>query len=457
MKLFIFLFFLIFPFQTYGQTEERQKTFNAEYATLDNGMQVVVIPNHRVPVVTHMVWYKAGASDEPAGKSGIAHFLEHLMFKGTNTYKPGEFSRIIKGLGGNDNAFTSQNYTAYFQSIASGHLETVMEMEADRMRGLSPPKEEVASERLVVLEERRQRTDNDPKAHFYEQISHTLFANHAYGIPVIGWLHEIKDLNWEDAKAFYDLWYAPNNAILVVSGDITMDQLLPIAKRIYGPIAPREIKKKITTSVPPLPSNYHLVLEHPLIHQPNLSIVFLAPSFIKNKKAALALHVLEEAISGTPTTRLYKSLVVEQKIATSVAFRYQDYMLGDTPIWIKGTPAENISLEELEKAIFKELKKLQEHGVTEQEVSEAKKRLIDSAVFERDSLSGPAMIFGHSLVNGATIDDVEYWTYDIEAVTLEDINNVINQYLNPEQMENRPYITGYLLPEKDKNKEQINE
>jgi zinc protease len=210
--------------------ETRKKVFNAEHFTLQNGMQVVVIPNHRVPVITHMVWYRVGAADDPVGKSGIAHFLEHLMFKGTDTLAPGEFSKIIRGLGGNDNAFTSQDYTAYFQSISVDHLEKVMTMEASRMRGMNVPAAEVESERQVIIEERRERIENDPRAWLGEQMRYALYPNHPYGTPNIGWQSEMASLTWDDAKGVYDTWYAPNNAILVIAGDVTMEQVKPLAE-----------------------------------------------------------------------------------------------------------------------------------------------------------------------------------------------------------------------------------
>ncbi|MBU0859845.1 MAG: insulinase family protein, partial [Alphaproteobacteria bacterium] len=224
--------------------DTRTRVFNAESFTLANGMTVVVIPNHRVPVITHMVWYRVGAADEPVGKSGIAHFLEHLMFKGTDTMKPGEFSKVIRGLGGNDNAFTSQDYTAYFQSISVEHLEKVMTMEASRMRGLNPPLAEVDSERQVILEERRQRIENDPRAYMAEQMRYALFPNHPYGTPNIGWASEMAELSWDDAKAMYDTWYAPNNAILVVAGDVKMETFKPLAEKIYGGLVPEDVPER---------------------------------------------------------------------------------------------------------------------------------------------------------------------------------------------------------------------
>lgn len=425
----------------------KEKIFNAESFMLDNGMKVVVIPNHRAPVVTHMVWHKVGAADEATGKSGIAHFLEHLLFKGSENVPPGEFSRRVRALGGNDNAFTSQDYTAYYQSIATEHLETVMTMEADRMRGLAPPLEEVESERLVILEERRQRTENNPQNHFAEQMQYALFANHPYGTPVIGWLHEMETLDWNAAKTFYDRWYAPNNALLIVSGDITAKELRPLAEKIYGPVEKRDVPERQRTSVPPFPGKIRMVLNDPSIHQPSLNILFRVPSFNTDKETSLALQVLQEIMSGSATTRLYKSLVVDQKLATGASLSYRDTALNETQLWLSARPAENVSLETLEEAVLQELRALIRDGVTNDELAEAKTRMQDAAAFARDSLSGPAMIFGTNLITGATVEDIEYWPYQIEKVTAEQVQNAAARYINPDNMDKRPYVTGYLLPE----------
>ena len=203
---------------------------------LDNGMDIVVLEDHRAPVVVHMVWYRVGAADEPPGKSGIAHFLEHLLFKGTDDLEAGELSAIVARNGGSDNAVTSWDYTAYFQRIAADRLELMMEMEADRMRDLRMTPQDVATERQVVLEERGQRVDSEPNALFREQRNAAQYLNHPYGIPVIGWRHEMEQLNRDDAFSFYRRYYAPNNAILVVAGDVLPDDVLALAKKYYGPL-----------------------------------------------------------------------------------------------------------------------------------------------------------------------------------------------------------------------------
>lgn len=436
------------PFPSGAQNAPSGKVYNAESFTLKNGMEVVVIPNHRAPVVTHMIWYKVGAADEPRGLSGMAHYLEHLLFKGTPTLPPGEYSRRIRALGGDDNAFTANDYTAFFESIAVDHLETVMKMQADRMMNTNPPPADFTAEQKVVLEERRQRTENDPKGFFAEQLKALLFINHPYGIPVIGWEHEVGTLAWAEIESFYKQHYGPNNAILVVSGDITAEQIKPLAEKYYGPLAPIAPIDRTWTKVPPMIAQPQLTLHHPDIRQPLFMRIYRAPSLPQDRAEGHALSLLTEILNGGAATRLYKSIVVEQKLATSIGFDYDGIKISDGAIWISAAPADNVSLETLEAAIDEELRKLIRDGVSDQELAEAKIRMQDSAAFARDSLSGPAMTVGQVLAVGLTLDDAEYWPRNIESVTRDQVQAVARTYLDPDHIGQRPYISGYLLPEK---------
>ncbi len=429
-----------------------QKVFNAKTRKLDNGLQIVVVENHRAPVITHMIWYRVGAADEVAGQSGIAHFLEHLLFKGQKheqlgTLGPGEFSKIIRSLGGEDNAFTSQDYTAYFQSIASQHLETVMTMEAGRMRGLDVPSEDVASENKVIQEERRQRTENNPGALLDEQMREMLYANHPYGIPVIGWLHEIQALTRDQIFAFYNQYYAPNNAILIVSGDIKAEKVYEIAERTYGILKPETIPPRQYTSSPPFKASPSITMKDETVRQPEFKKIFRVPSFRQNKEKSLALQVLEEIMGGGPSSRLYKSLVIEQKLATSASFSYRANNWSDSTLYITATPAADQSLLKVQAAIDAELRKLVKDGITDEELSDAIKRMQAAAIYARDSLSGPAMVIGYNLITGSTLDDIEYWPRDIGAVTKEQILSVAKTYLDPDNPYEFPPVTGYLVPE----------
>lgn len=438
--------FMAFPLTT------RAAVFNAEHFTLNNGMEVVVIPNHRAPVVTHMVWYKVGASDEPQGLSGMAHYFEHLMFKGTKKLEPGEFSRIVRNLGGRDNAFTGQDYTAYFEIISVDNLEKMMEMEADRMANLDVPTDHFSSEKNVVLEERRQRTENDPRGLFYEQMKSALFVNHPYGTPVIGWMDEIEKYEWPDVKVFYDSWYAPNNAILVISGDVTAEQVRPLAEKTYGKIKPKTLPNRPRPKVPPADAETVMTLHHQTIHQPVLSEVLIVPAAKDDKNTDLSLQVLQEILSGGSTTRLYKSLVVEKKKAISADMSYQGDALDYGTIWLTGQPAKDVSLEELQFLIHTEIQDVIDNGVTEAEVSEAIQRLQDSAIFARDSLEGPAMTVGLAMTIGKGLKDIENWPDDIGKITATDIQNAAKKYLNPNAPWHRQPITGFLLPEENDQK-----
>ncbi len=397
--------------------------FNPETFTLKNGMRVIVVQNHRVPVVTHMVWYGVGSADEGPGESGIAHFLEHLMFKGTQKRAPGEFSKILARNGGRENAFTSSDYTAYFQTIAVSRLELVMEMEADRMTNLVLTEKGIGTEKAVVLEERRSRTDNNPGGILREQVNAALFLNHPYRRPVIGWAHEIEALNLEGVMAFYKKWYAPENAILVVAGDITAEKLKPLAEKYYGRIPVGPATRRSRPTEPPQKAMRRVVLRDGRVRQPAWGRVFLAPSYLTGEtRHAYALEVLAEIFGGGATSRLYRSLVVDRKLAISAGAYYGPDERGPGRFVLHASPQPEVSMETLEKNIEAELARLLTGGVTEREVTRAKARMQAQAVYARDSLQGGARVLGAALAIGMTVDDVEEWPDRIGAVTVEAVN-----------------------------------
>src|SRR5215207_1184679 len=286
---------------------------------LDNGLDVVVIPDRRTPVVTHMVWYRNGSADDPLGQSGIAHFLEHLMFKGTERHPAGEFSKVVSGLGGQENAFTSYDYTAYFQRVAREHLEAMMAFEADRMTGLAIDEAVVAPEREVVLEERRMRVETDPAAQLSEAMAASLFVHHPYGIPIIGWMHEIEGLNREHALGYYRRFYTPENAILVVAGDVTGDEVRRLADATYGQVAPRgERPIRFRPREPEPVAARHVTVADPKVEQPTMQRLYLVPSCrTASQRDCYALELLAEVIGGGPTSYLYRKLVMERGIAVN--------------------------------------------------------------------------------------------------------------------------------------------
>ena len=413
------------------------KDFSAETFTLKNGLQVVVIPNHRAPVVTHMIWYKFGAADEHPGKSGIAHFLEHLMFKGTTHVPEGQFSLIVKKLGGNDNAFTTHDYTAFYQDIAVEHLPRVMEMEADRMQNLTLENEQVASERQVIIEERRQRIDNQPQAKFQEQLMSALFVNNPYSTPVIGWLNEMEGLTREDAMTTYKAWYAPNNAVLVVSGDITAEELKPLAEKFYGDLPVAEIPERNRPLPAPLVAETQVTYKDPRVGMPLVTRTYRAP------RGSDALELLTEIFGGSTTSRLYKGLVIDQKLAIAAGADYEPISLNDTSFSVYANPAPGVSLQQLKTALDMEVKKIVDNGITPEELKSAQKRTTAARTYYLDSLQGPAIIFGRALTSGFDIGYLENWSDRIGKLTVADVNKATRELFAPENIP----IIGFLLPQ----------
>jgi zinc protease len=424
------------------------QVFDPTSFELDNGLQIVVIENHRAPVVTHMVWYRAGAADEPAGKSGIAHYFEHLMFKGTKTRAPGEFSQIVAGLGGRENAFTSQDYTGYFQTVAPRHLETMMELEADRMTGLVLTDDIIEPERKVVLEERRSRTENNPSSLLSEQVAAATYLNHPYRLPVIGWAHEIEALSRADLETFYQTWYRPNNAILVVSGDVDPQEVLRLARKHYGPVAAGEVPARIRPTEPPQRAPREVVMRDDRVEQPSWSRRYLAPSYTAGEtEHAYALEVLAEIIGGGTTARIYKSIVVEASLAASAGAWYSPGSLDLTTFGFWFSPRPGVEISDIETAIDAQIAMILTGGVSADELTRAQRRLIDSAIFARDSVAGPARIFGAALASGQSAKDVEAWPGRIHSVTVEQINAAAKAVFNVNRS-----TTGILLPAKQENK-----
>ncbi|HEX6144346.1 MAG TPA: pitrilysin family protein [Geminicoccaceae bacterium] len=416
--------------------------FDPETFTLDNGMQVVVVTNRRAPVVSHHVWYKVGSADSPLGKSGLPHFLEHLMFKGTDTLEPGEFSRTVARNGGNENAFTGPDYTGYFQTIARDRLETVMQMEADRMVNLRLTEPEVLLERDVILEERSQRVDNDPGAKLSESLNASQYLHHPYRLPTIGWRHEIASYTMADALAFYEDWYAPNNAVLIVAGDIDAAELRPLAEKYYGSIPPRDVPERVRVQEPPQNAARDVVLKDARVRQPYWIRSWLAPSLNAGaSEHAYPLEVLSEILGGTSTSRLYRALVIDQKLATSAGSYYSGTALDLGTFKIYASPRPGVSLDELAAAVEAELERLVAEPITPEEVARATTRMVAEAVYARDSLTSAVRSFGAALSTGRTVEDVEAWPERIGAVTAADVKAAAAYVFQEERS-----TTGHLLP-----------
>ncbi|MCB1328415.1 MAG: insulinase family protein [Maritimibacter sp.] len=412
---------------------------------LDNGMEVVVIEDHRAPVVMHMVWYRIGAADEPPGKSGIAHFLEHLMFKGTDDMGPGELSRVVEANGGSDNAYTSQDYTAYFQRVAADRLGLMMEMEADRMRDLVLSPEDVATERDVILEERATRTDSEPGALFGEAMRAALFRNSPYGIPIIGWRAEMEGLNREDALAFYQRYYAPNNAILIVAGDVTPDAVRDLAETYYGPVVPTEgLAPRMRPQEPPARAAQRLVMEDARVAQPSLSRLYLAPARKSGaQEEAAALVVLAELLGGSSATSvLGQALEFDTNTAVYTNAGYSSVALDDSIFSLAVVPAEGVSLDAAEAALDEQLATFMADGPDPAAFERIKMQIRAREIYALDDVGDLAERYGDALTSGLTLDDVKSWPDVLQAVTPEDVMQVAGDVLDM-----RASVTGWLMPE----------
>ena len=410
-------------------------------AKLGNGLEIVVIEDHRAPVVTHMVWYRNGSADDPPGKSGIAHFLEHLMFKGTKSHPQGKFSELIADVGGQENAFTSNDYTAYFQRVAKEHLSVCMDYEADRMKNLVLTDEVVSPERDVVLEERRMRTDSDPSEQLGEALQAALFTQHPYGRPIIGWSHEIESLDRADALAYYDRFYTPENAILVVAGDVDAAEVIRLAEKYYGPIAARGAPPKRFRPREPEPRAHRLVtLADEKVEQPMHQSIFLVPSYRSAAPGeAEALEVLAHVLGGGHTSLLFKTLVMEDKIAVTAGAHYQGTSVDDTRFYVFAVPAPGVSLERLDAAIDAVIAGAA-HGVQAADVRRAKTRLVADAIYAQDNQATLARWYGASLAADLRLEDVAQWPERIEAVSAADVQKATRW------LDKRRSVTGFLLP-----------
>lgn len=417
-----------------------------ESYTLDNGLEVVVIPDRRAPVVTHMLWYKVGSADEEPGKSGIAHFFEHLMFKGTSTHGPGEFSARISDVGGRENAFTSYDYTAYFQQVAPTELRTMMEFEADRMRNLVLTDDVIGPERDVIIEERNSRVENSPQALHGEEVNATLYQNHPYRIPVIGWMHEIEQLNRADAIEFYDRFYAPNNAVLVVAGDVDVAEVRAMTEETYGTIERGpDLPPRIRPTEPEQNTKRIVELSDERVGVASYSKRWVVPSYTTAEQGgAEALDILAEVLGGGMRSRIYQELIVKQGIASSAGAYYQGTSLDDTVFMVYGSPRGDATLEAVEQAIDAEIAKIVEDGITEDELEKSKTRALRSMIFARDDQSGMARIYGATLTTGGTVEDIAEWPDRLKAVTAADVQAAAARYLDQ-----RRAVTGYLLPQED--------
>lgn len=413
-----------------------------EQFTLKNGLEVIIAPNHRMPAVNHTLWLKIGGGDDPRGKSGLAHFHEHVMFLGTRHYKPGEYTQLISRLGGHQNAFTTQDATGYWVLIDIKHLPTVMKLEADRLGPLMPSDAAVIREREVIIEERRTRIENNPTALFDEQLSASLYLNHPYHWPTIGWLHEMAGLTRQDVIDFHQRYYHPGNAILILSGDITAAQARPLVERYYGRLPAIATPARQWNGEPPHLAPRRLEMHHALVKQPSWTRRYLAPSVAWGKTDhAMPLFLLAQLLGGGKTSRLYQSLVVEQKLASSISASYGGFVRGPAEFALTATPSPGTSPAQLEAAVDAELTKLLAGSITPDELTRAKTLLKAETIYTRDSLAGVGKLIGWIRMLGLPLSFYTDFTAQVDRITAEQIMQAARAVLLIDQS-----VTGVLLP-----------
>ena len=428
-------------------TSEPPATF-----TLPNGLQVLVIQDHRTPVVTEMVWYKVGSADETPGKSGLAHFLEHLMFKGTAKHPAGEFSQTVLKVGGNENAFTSVDYTGYFQRVPRDQLSSMMEFEADRMTGLVLKDENVLPERDVVLEEYNMRVANNPDARLNEQIMAALYLNHPYGRPVIGWHQEIEKLSREDALAFYRRFYAPNNAILVIAGDVTVEDVRPMAEATFGKVAPQPQipARRIRPQEPEPIAPRTVTLADPRVEQPAVKRYYLVPSSTTAAAGeSPALDVLAQLMGGGNNSYLNRALVVDHPLAVGASASYQSASLDETQFVIAAAPKPGVEFAEIEQVFDKVIADIAQHPPAAEDLERVKTQLIAEAIYAQDNQATLARWYGGGLTTGSSIEDIRSWPDRIRAVTAEQVRAVAQKWLDKKRS-----VTGYLIKDTAQKREE---
>ena len=411
--------------------------------TLPNGLETVVIEDHRAPVVVQMLWYKIGSADEAPGKSGIAHYLEHLMFKGTEKLAPGELSRTVKANGGMDNAFTSYDYTAYFQRIASDRLPLIMEMEADRMENLRIGENDWQAERQVVLEERAQRTDSDPSALFAEERNAVQFYNHPYGRPVIGWRQEMESLTREDALNWYRSHYAPNDAVLIVAGDVTADRVRQLAEKYYGPVPARpDSTRKPRPQEPQQNSPRRMERSDPRVPQPSLVRTVLVPQRkTGDQQQAAALTVLAELLGGSSQTSVLARDLVQGGMALFTYASYDGTSVDATTFALGLVPAPGVANADAEAALDQALRDFADTGPDPAQLDRIKTQIRAGRVYLQDSAHARSYDYGMALSTGLTVEDVHEWPDLLDAVTVQDVTDAARLLID-----SNAHVTGWLLP-----------
>ena len=401
----------------------------AHECRLDNGMKIIVKEDHRAPTVAHMVWYKAGSMDEHSGITGVAHVLEHMMFKGTKKLKSGEFSRRIAALGGDDNAFTSHDYTAYFQQVEKSRLEQAMALEADRMSNLVLSKKAFAQEIRVVMEERRWSTDDQPIPRLHEALYATAFFSHPYHHPIIGWMSDLQSMTVDDARDWYKRWYVPNNATMVVAGDVDPRAVCSLARKHFGPIPPRPLRHARPQEEAPQAGTRRVMVKAPA-ENPYVALAFKAPTLrdVEKDQDVYALEVLATVLGGYDNARLNARLVRTGRVAHSADVEYVNLARGPSLFLLAGVPAANVTTGELEKHLRAEVGRIAAEGVSEDELRRVKTQLIAGQIYKRDSPFGQAMEIGEMEMSGLSHTMIDRIIDKLGQVTAAQVQAVAGRY-----------------------------
>lgn len=429
------IFFLLIPLM--GAASITRESF-----TLDNGLKVIVINNKKTPAVSHFVWYKVGSKDDPLGKSGLAHFLEHMMFKGTKKFPKGKFSETVNKNGGEFNAFTDNDYTAYYENIGVEKLPLVMELEADRMTNISLIEDEVNKERAVVLEERSVRVDNEPLSLLHEQMMRSLYLNHPYGIPVIGWRHEIETFNSIDVDNFFQAYYTPDNAILVLSGDITANEVKPLVQKYYGNIPKRNLNPKVITQEPKQIAARRVKYVDKRSTSSYISRYYLAPSFDnKNTEEVLAINMIASALGDDQTGILYNELIVKKNLAVKIDVIYDELSTSTSHLEINIMAKDQNSLNLIETSLDVILKDIITHGINDVDLVRVKNNLKAQYVYSKESYQSLALIYGKLAVLDKEFSYYENWEKNIDLVNKTMIKNTAKKLFDINHS-----VTGTLIP-----------
>ncbi len=413
-----------------GVTSAAQSADAVEVRELGNGLRVIVKTDRRAPVVVSMVWYRIGSIDEQNGVTGVAHVLEHMMFKGTKAVAPGEFSRLIAAAGGRENAFTSRDYTGYFQTLHKSALPLSFRLEADRMANLVLSPEEFTKELKVVMEERRLRTDDRPKSIVYERLMAVALAAHPYRNPIIGWMNDLENLSVADTRAFYDHWYAPNNATVVVVGDVAPAEVFSLAEKYFGTLPRKNLPPRKPQDEPPQLGLKRLSVKAPA-ELPYVLMAYRVPGLKKPAEdwEPYALDMLEGILSGNDAARLPRTLVKTDQVATSAGANYDGVARGPAFFYLSGSPVAGRSAEELEQGLRRELKRVVDEGVTEEELNRVKAQVIAAQVFQRDSMFAQAREIGSMETTGFSYRDLDLYIEKLKQVTAGQVREVTRKYL----------------------------